>query len=480
MAAGKNLSFWPVGPVLRNAGAFFIRRTFRGLGLYTHVFSAYLKVLIRENININFYIEGGRSRTGKLIAPRVGMLAFLLQTIEEGDVQDLNFVPTFVGYEQVPEEKSYLRELAGKEKEKETFLAFIRARDVLKKRFGRVYVRFDDPVSFMEFCRLAGYDVKPGIPFLRENRRLLQDFAYHLMYGMVRASVMSPIDLTAAGLICRGLNRISHESLIQAVTDLSAVVKSSGFEFADTAATPAAAVRNALPMFKARGFISEEKPEKTGNPIYRINDSRRANLDFYRNGIANSVWPASLTAMMILGRGPEHVHDCQELLEDFSLLRKILSKELIYDALDSDENILRRTWEIFERLGWIRRSDENPNGLNIEARPLECLAGVLWDLMEIYYLALSAAGGASGVNQKDITKKMGSISADLRKDGKLRLVPVLPAIPVNNALTRFSEMGILEYRSSRKYLAGVSDALQREFLQNKLESLIIPAFSVRD
>ena len=100
MAAGKNLSFWPVGPVLRNAGGFFIRRTFKGLGLYPHVFAAYLKVLVKEKVNINFYIEGGRSRTGKLLPPRVGMLAFLLQSVKEGSVKDLTFVPTFVGYDQ--------------------------------------------------------------------------------------------------------------------------------------------------------------------------------------------------------------------------------------------------------------------------------------------------------------------------------------------------------------------------------------------
>ena len=111
MAAGKNLSFWPVGPILRHGGAFFLRRSFKGLGLYTHVFAAYVKALAREKVNINFYIEGGRSRTGKLMPPRVGMLAFLLQAVEEGAVEDLSFIPTFIGYDQIPEERSYLRRI---------------------------------------------------------------------------------------------------------------------------------------------------------------------------------------------------------------------------------------------------------------------------------------------------------------------------------------------------------------------------------
>lgn len=479
MAAGKNLAFWPVGPILRNAGAFFIRRTFRGLGLYTHVFSAYLKVLVKENININFYIEGGRSRTGKLIPPRVGMLAFLLQTLEEAAVQDLNFVPTYIGYDQVPEEKSYLKELAGKEKERETFLAFLRARDVLKRRFGKVYVRFHKPVSFVEFCRLAGYDVQPGVPFLKEHRRLLQDFAYHLMHGIVVAGVVNPVDLTAAGLICRSVERSNHDSLVKAVDHISAVCRHGGYEFAETAKNPELAVSNALRMFKARGFVSEENNGVKGGVVYKVNDSRRANLDFYRNGLMNYVWPSSLLAMIALSRGPEETLTVSNLSEDFDLLKGILSKELICDPLTSSEAALRNALELFEQRGWLVPATESTASRS-EAWPLECLAGVMWDLVEIYYLSLVAAKDSEGANQKELTKKMSAAAAEFRGEGKLRRLPVLPAVPVNNALTRYSEMGVLEYRSSRKYLAGVSDAQQRENLQYWLGRLLEPAFNVRD
>ncbi len=151
-AAGKNLSFWPVGSILRNGGAFFLRRTFRGQDVYAQVFAAYLKVLVKEKANIIFYMEGGRSRTGKLLPPKVGLLAFLLETVAEHAVDDLTFVPAFIGYDQIPEETSYLRELAGREKRKETFFEVVRARELLKRSFGKVYVRFDKPVSFREFC----------------------------------------------------------------------------------------------------------------------------------------------------------------------------------------------------------------------------------------------------------------------------------------------------------------------------------------
>ena len=143
--------------------------------------------------------------------PRVGMLAFLLQAVEEGAVEDLTFVPCFIGYDQIPEERSYLRELAGRDKQAESVLSVIRARQILKRSFGKVYVRFDEPVSFRAFCENPTVGVDPTKMSLKENRKLVHDFAYHLMYGIVRAGVVTPIDLAAAGLVCMKTHRVGRE-----------------------------------------------------------------------------------------------------------------------------------------------------------------------------------------------------------------------------------------------------------------------------
>jgi glycerol-3-phosphate O-acyltransferase len=199
MAAGKNLLFWPLGPVMRHGAAFFIRRSIKGLPLYTEVFAAYVRTLVQEKVNINFYIEGGRSRTGKLMPPRTGMLGFVLEAIEGGAVEDLAFIPTYSGYDQIPEEKSYLSELAGREKEKESIVTFFQAKEVLKRRFGGVYVRFDDHITLGDYCRKAGMDFKEF--FGPDKRKNVVDFANYLMYGIVRVSVAGPIDITSASAI---------------------------------------------------------------------------------------------------------------------------------------------------------------------------------------------------------------------------------------------------------------------------------------
>ncbi|HMK34503.1 MAG TPA: 1-acyl-sn-glycerol-3-phosphate acyltransferase [Desulfomonilaceae bacterium] len=458
MAAGKNLSFWPIGPVLRHAGAFFIRRSFRGLSLYPHVFAAYLKVLVHEKVNINFYIEGGRSRTGKLLAPRLGMLAFLLQTIEEGAVDDLNFVPTFIGYDLIPEEKSYLRELAGKDKQKESFLSFVRAREVLKKRFGKAYVRFHEPVSFKEFCRKSG--VSLGNLSTRENRKLLQDFAYHLMSGIVRAGVITPIELAAAGIACAGKKRISRMELQESIDHLYEGLRRNGFELAGNPQNIHQAVGNVLGVFQTRKFL-EIGPDSD----LIIDDQRRANLDFYKNALVNYLWPESLVATIMLNH--EHMITLGTLNEEFGLLVDICSKELILDPLTNNDELLMRTLSFFAERGWIEFRDKQITLL--DKKPLISFKGILADLLTVYYLALAASDEIDGgLGQKDYAKRMVKTGRDLYADTRNRVIPSIPSVTLTNALTRFSEMGVFQYRQSKKFLKAVQDNGRKNELRDYL------------
>lgn len=131
--AGSNLTFFPMGKIFRKSGAFFMRRTFKGLNLYAAVFKQYVKTLISENYTIEFFIEGTRSRTGKVIKPKMGMLKYLIEAIDEGYNKDLVFVPLTVNYDRILEESSYLKELKGKEKSKESTTQFIKSRKLIQK-----------------------------------------------------------------------------------------------------------------------------------------------------------------------------------------------------------------------------------------------------------------------------------------------------------------------------------------------------------
>ncbi|MGC8659287.1 MAG: 1-acyl-sn-glycerol-3-phosphate acyltransferase, partial [Desulfomonilaceae bacterium] len=283
MAAGKNLSFWPVGHILRRGGAFFIRRSFKGLRLYTRVFASYVQVLVKERVNINFYIEGGRSRTGKFLHPKVGMLGFLLDPVFEGAVEDLTFVPTFAGYDRVPEEKSYLQELRGREKQKESFFSFLESRKILKTKFGAAYVRFHQPVSFKDFATRIGVESHLTELAPAERRVLVENFAFYLMTRIGSISIITLPDLVAAALVSNASSVVETSSFEQSVDVLSKGLYYLGIEISGNPKDLLNNCRKPLEGFTSRKFLVIEKNPEEQPQRYLINESRRSNLEFYKN-----------------------------------------------------------------------------------------------------------------------------------------------------------------------------------------------------
>jgi len=475
MAAGKNLSFWPVGPLLRNAGAFFIRRTFKGMGLYPHVFAAYLKVLVKEKININFYIEGGRSRTGKLLPPRVGMLAFLLQSVKEGSVKDLTFVPTFVGYDQIPEERSYLSELAGKDKQAESMFAVIRSREILKKRFGKTYVRFHEPVSYVDFCeRSQKVSNSTDTSSVEENRKLLNGFALYIMHAVAKVGVVTPVELVSAGLACANQRTVSRIFLMQAMGYFIEALREKGIECVESLARLDEAAEKTLALFKSRGFFEASTAERVfGDNVYPISEQKRANLDFYRNALMNYLWPEFLSAALLSNTQTEGQGSFLHIGEDFKFLKDLLSKELIWNPLVDDAEVLESSLRLFRKRGWLNEAaPERADIVNKQA--LECFGGAIFDLLGIYFLALTAAEGMedTGISQKEFAKRMAKISREVFPEDRARPAPTLGSVPISNALARFTEMGFLEYKAGKKELTHVIDRDRMDQCKHFLASVL--------
>ena len=151
VAAGTNLSFFPMGYIFRKSGAFFLRRSFKGNELYAEVFARYIKVLLKEGLPLEFFIEGGRSRTGKMVMPKYGLLSMILQAFQEKACDDLAAIPVYIGYDRVIEEKAYLKELGGAPKEKEKTTDMIRSSKLLRKRYGRVYMNVGEPILLKSY-----------------------------------------------------------------------------------------------------------------------------------------------------------------------------------------------------------------------------------------------------------------------------------------------------------------------------------------
>jgi glycerol-3-phosphate O-acyltransferase len=150
IAAGINLNFWPAGPIFRKAGAFFIRRSFKGNRLYSTIFREYLGLLFERGYSVKYYSEGGRSRTGRLLTPKTGMLAMTIQSLLRGIDRPLTLVPVYLGYEHVMEVGTYHKELSGSQKKNESIFGVLKAIKNLRN-YGKGYVNFGEPININQF-----------------------------------------------------------------------------------------------------------------------------------------------------------------------------------------------------------------------------------------------------------------------------------------------------------------------------------------
>ncbi len=151
IAAGVNLNFWPIGSILRKGGAFFLRRSFKGNKIYSTVFNEYLYRLLNKGIPVEYFQEGGRSRTGRLLSPKTGMLGMTVQGMLRGIRKPIVFVPVYIGYEKMFEGKSYVGELRGQEKKQESFGQLLGVRKALKRFYGKVYLNFGEPLKLNDY-----------------------------------------------------------------------------------------------------------------------------------------------------------------------------------------------------------------------------------------------------------------------------------------------------------------------------------------
>ena len=299
VAAGINLAFWPFGSLARRAGAFFIRRSFKGDKIYSATLRAYVKYLLRERFTQEFFPEGGRSRTGKLLFPKTGLFSMEVDAWGDGAVDDVLFIPIAVDYERLVEGASYAQELAGGEKKKESFGALLQTPRALLRRYGRIYLQFGTPVSLKALAEQQ-LGASAGAPSLTldadergsdSRRSLVQHLANRVMWGIAEVVTVTPVSLVAAALLSHVRRGISGERRGRAGRAPPRIAVREGARIAsglgEASASPLAPgpIHDAMATFAANKVIDVQ--EAGGQVIYQVPDGKRTYLDFHRNAILN-------------------------------------------------------------------------------------------------------------------------------------------------------------------------------------------------
>jgi glycerol-3-phosphate O-acyltransferase len=217
IAAGINLNLPVVGRFLRMGGAFYLRRSFRTDHLYSAVFHEYLSRILANGTSIEYFIEGTRSRTGRLLQPKGGMLSMTVRGYLKYPTRPVMFQPIYVGYERLVEGNSYTAELSGQPKKSESLFDLFKVFRVLKKRYGRVHVSFAEPIFLNDL--LDHYSPRWRDNPLDDNQKpnwltpLVTDLGNRIMTRMNEAAHVNAINLLAAILLTLKKHAIGREDL---------------------------------------------------------------------------------------------------------------------------------------------------------------------------------------------------------------------------------------------------------------------------
>ena len=218
IAAGVNLNLPIVGRYVRKGGAFFLRRSFRSQKLYSAVFHEYLARILSNGTALEYFIEGTRSRTGRLLQPKGGMLAMTVRSYLRSPVRPIMFQPIYVGYERLVEGKSYTAELSGQKKKSESLGDLFKVFGVLKQKYGKVHVSFAEPIFLDKLLDQHEPQWRDNLPDTAQRPAwlggLVDQLGQQIMTGMNEAAHVNAINLLAVILLTTRKLAMDREELL--------------------------------------------------------------------------------------------------------------------------------------------------------------------------------------------------------------------------------------------------------------------------
>lgn len=403
IAAGENLGFWPIGPILRRGGAFFIKRSFKGKKLYTALVDAYIRKVMLEGFSLELFVEGGRSRTGKLLPPKLGILSMIIDAALDLHQRPTYFVPISVGYERIIEERSYVHEIGGGEKAKENVGSLLNSTKILRSRYGRLYIQFGDVLKFDDIVQdIVGIDAETGEPNRTvtppQRRALVQRVAYQITHEINRVTVATPAALVATALLTNRHRGIVEKDLVEQARTILATLERLGAPIAppildETGQLRKEAVRETIHLFLDAKLIVEHAADETHSvePIYSVPDDRRLALEYYKNNILHFFVPNALIASALLVDDTEPVSETV-LRERVRRLSRLFKYEFMYRADAPFEEIFEDALRGLLEAGEVERFAEHvrPAGGRAGQR-LAMYAKLLRTYFESYRIALRGA-----------------------------------------------------------------------------------------
>ena len=289
VAAGVNLNLPFVGSLIRRGGGFFLRRSFRSKPLYAAVFNQYVSMILSKGVALEYFIEGGRSRTGRLLPAKAGMLSMTVRAFLQQQQRPVLFQPVSIAYERLAEGDAYLAELSGQQKKPESLSDFKNVLNIVRKNYGEVTVSFGEPLMLSELLDAHAPDWKSH-EYQPDSRpewmnNLVDDLANQILVNINKASHANPVALISVALLASPRQALDENDLKALLTVLQQLLQAPIYSDRITVSEQSADEMIAYGI--ELGIIQRHRHE--GGAIIKTDEQTAVLLSYFKNNLAHVI-----------------------------------------------------------------------------------------------------------------------------------------------------------------------------------------------
>ncbi len=443
-AGGINMNFFPIGPLVRRSGVFFIRRTFKDNPTYKFVLRQYVDYLIGKRFPLEWYVEGGRSRSGKLLPPRLGLLAYVVDAFRRGHSEDVLLIPVSIAYDQIQDVSDYVAEQRGAAKQRESFGWFLRMVRALRRRYGHIHLNFGEPLSLAEALGSQVVDTEAD-----DQSLALQKVAFEVSLRINRVTPITPTSLITLALLGTPNQALTVKELVGALVNLVAYVRRRGLPTTEALALDdTTGVQRTLDALVENGVVTcfAEGPEA----VYAIGPDQHLTAAYYRNTVIHFFVNGAIVELALLSAA-EAARAGDEALPVFwdeaFRLRDVLKFEFFF----ADKETFRR--ELAEEIAfhvpdWEARLTGNGadvHGVLRSIRPFSAHR-ILRPFLEGYAVVAEALVGeaAGGVEEKAFLQRCLARAKQYRLQRRIHSDEAASKVLFESALKLASNRGLLD------------------------------------
>ena len=330
-AGGINMNFFPVGPLVRRSGVFFIRRSFKDNPVYKFVLRQYIDYLIEKRFSLEWYIEGGRSRSGKLLPPMFGMLHYVVDAYRRGKSDDVYLIPVAIAYDQIQDVGAYVAEQRGGAKSRESFGWFVGFVRQLRRRYGDIHIRFGEPVSLQA---QIGPPQPGSEPQDDEQNLQLQKLAFEVANRINKVTPITPTSLVTMALLGGGGRAFTVPEILRGMTNLLAYVRRRGLPTTgDLNLDDATGLQRALDTLVDSKVVTAYTAGL--DTVYQIAPEQEPTAAYYRNTIIHFFVNGAIAELALLATAEREGEPRTRFWDAAMALRDLMKFEFFFAEKDA-------------------------------------------------------------------------------------------------------------------------------------------------